>query len=221
MKTLILVLVSLLVTEVALGADIGAEEPSASSDIGIAESGQSASFIDQSAETTSNEMALATDVWPLVGEARLKVFIWEVYDSALFTPSGRWQGGAPYQLSLHYLRNIPAEKLIEETEKAWREQGRNHPKQGEWLALLREFWPNITEGDNLVFGLNVSGDSAFWFNGSPIGSIEDRDFGPLFGGIWLDPDTPRPELRAQLIGPTSKLAQNIRPQPTLAVHCCD
>lgn len=211
MKTLILVLVSLLVTEVALGADMGAEEPSASSDIGVAVSGQSAPSIDQSAGTTSGELALATDVWPLVGEARLKVFIWEVYDSALFTPSGRWQGGAPYQLSLHYLRNIPAEKLIEETEKAWREQGRNHPKQGEWLALLRELWPDITEGDNLVFGLSVSGASAFWFNGSPVGSIEDRDFGPLFGGIWLDPDTPRPELRAQLIGPTSKLAQNSRP----------
>ena len=156
-------------------------------------------------------MALATDVWPLVGEARLKVLIWEVYDSALFTPSGRWQGDAPYRLSLHYLRNIPAAKLVEETEKAWREQGRNHPRLNEWLGLLGDLWPDITEGDNLVFGLNELGDSAFWFNGSPLGNIEDRDFGPLFGGIWLDPDTPRPELRAQLIGPASKLAQNSQP----------
>ena len=67
----------------------------------------------------SSDLALATDVWPLVGEARLKVFIWKVYDSALFTPSGRWQGGAPYQLSLHYLRDIPSATLVEETEKAW------------------------------------------------------------------------------------------------------
>ena len=156
-------------------------------------------------------MALATDVWPLVGEARLKVLIWEVYDSALFTPSGHWQSDAPYRLSLHYLRNIPAAKLVEETEKAWREQGRNHPRLNEWLGLLGDLWPDITEGDNLVFGLNEFGDSAFWFNGSPLGSIEDRDFGPLFGGIWLDPDTPRPELRAQLIGPASKLAQNSQP----------
>ena len=156
-------------------------------------------------------MALATDVWPLVGEARLKVLIWEVYDSALFTPSGRWQGDAPYRLSLHYLRNIPAAKLVEETEKAWREQGRNHPRLNEWLGLLGDLWSDITEGDNLVFGLNELGDSAFWFNGSPLGSIEDRDFGPLFGGIWLDPDTPRPALRVQLIGPASKLAQNSQP----------
>ena len=159
----------------------------------------------------ADEPALAVDIWPMVGQAKLKVLVWEVYDSALFTPSGTWQGEAPYQLSLIYLRNIPASKLVEETGKAWQKQGRNHPKLNEWLALLGELWPDITKGDNLVFGLNASGDSVFWFNGSPIGGIDDRDFGPLFGGIWLAPDTPRPELRAQLIGSTSKSAQNSRP----------
>ena len=159
----------------------------------------------------ADEPALAVDIWPMVGQAKLKVLVWEVYDSALFTPSGTWQGEAPYQLSLIYLRNIPARKLVEETEKAWQKQGRNHPKLNEWLALLGELWPDITKGDNLVFGLNASGDSVFWFNDSPIGGIDDRDFGPLFGGIWLAPDTPRPELRAQLIGSTSKSAQNSRP----------
>jgi len=166
---------------------------------------------DTAAVAVTDEFALAVNVWPMVGQAKLKVFVWEVYDSALFTPSGTWQGVAPYQLSLTYLRDIPANKLVEETDKAWQEQGRNHPKQGEWLTLLGDLWPDITESDNLVFGLNASGGSAFWFNGSLIGSIDDRDFGPLFGGIWLAPDTPRPELRAQLIGPASKLAQNSRP----------
>ena len=211
MKILILLLVSLLVTKVALGADPAPGDALRAPDPTGAATGQSPPAADQSGRAKTDEMALATDVWPLVGEARLKVLIWEVYDSALFTPSGRWQGDAPYRLSLHYLRNIPAAKLVEETEKAWREQGRNHPRLNEWLGLLGDLWPDITEGDNLVFGLNELGDSAFWFNGSPLGSIEDRDFGPLFGGIWLDPDTPRPELRAQLIGPTSKLAKNSQP----------
>ena len=211
MKISIILLVSLLVTKVALGADPAPGDALRASDPPGATTGQSPPAADQSGRSITADMALATDVWPLVGEARLKVLIWEVYDSALFTPSGRWQGDAPYRLSLHYLRNIPAAKLVEETEKAWREQGRNHPRLNEWLGLLGDLWPDITEGDNLVFGLNELGDSAFWFNGSPLGSIEDRDFGPLFGGIWLDPDTPRPELRAQLIGPASKLAQNSQP----------
>ena len=211
MKLSIVLLVSLLVTKVALGADPVPGNALRAPDSPGEVTGQSPPAADQSGRAKTDEMALATDVWPLVGEARLRVLIWEVYDSALFTPSGRWQGDAPYRLSLHYLRNIPAAKLVEETEKAWREQGRNHPRLNEWLGLLGDLWPDITEGDNLVFGLNELGDSAFWFNGSPLGSIEDRDFGPLFGGIWLDPDTPRPELRAQLIGPASKLAQNSQP----------
>ena len=211
MKISIILLVSLLVTKVALGADPVPGNALRAPDSPGEATGQSPPAADQSGRAKTDEIALATDVWPLVGEARLKVLIWEVYDSALFTPSGRWQGDAPYRLSLHYLRNIPAAKLVEETEKAWREQGRYHPKLNEWLGLLGDLWPDITEGDNLVFGLNEWGDSAFWFNGSPLGSIEDRDFGPLFGGIWLDPDTPRPELRAKLIGPTSKLAKNSQP----------
>ena len=211
MKTLVLLLVSLLVLGIALGAESAPGDSSRTPDPTGTATVQSPANADQSFTAKTDEMVLATDVWPLVGEARLKVLIWEVYDSALYTPSGRWQGDAPYQLSLHYLRDIPAAKLIEETDKAWQEQGRNHPKQGEWLTLLGDLWPDITEGDNLVFGLNASGDSAFWFNGIPIGSIDDRDFGPLFGGIWLDPDTPRPGLRAELIGPTPELAQNSRP----------
>ena len=171
MKISILLLVSLLVTKVALGADPAPGDALRASDPPGAATGQSPPAADQSGRSITADMALATDVWPLVGEARLKVLIWEVYDSALFTPSGHWQADAPYRLSLHYLRNIPAAKLVEETEKAWREQGRNHPRLNEWLGLLGDLWPDITEGDNLVFGLNELGDSAFWFNGSPLGSI--------------------------------------------------
>ena len=211
MKTLVLLMASLLVTQVAFGTERAQEDALQSPELAGAASEQSAPSIDQSTRPSSSDLSLATDVWPVVGEARLKVLIWEVYDSALFTPSGRWQGVAPYRLSLRYLRDIPAAKLVEETGKAWQEQGRSHPRLNEWLVLLAALWPDITKGDNLVFGLNASGDSAFWFNGSPIGSIDDRDFGPLFGGIWLDPDTPRPGLRAELIGPTPELAQNSRP----------
>lgn len=142
---------------------------------------------------------LAIDDWPMVGQARLKVLFWNIYDSALYTPSGRWQSEGPYQLSLHYLRDIPVHQLIEQTDKAWREQGRTHPRQAEWLVQLQDIWPDITEGDNLVLSVAASGHSGFWFNGEYIGAIQDEAFGPLFGGIWLDADTPQPALRSQLI----------------------
>ena len=157
------------------------------------------------ADQTMNEVSLqqppplSIEDWPMVGKARLKVLFWNIYDSALYTPSGMWQGDGPYQLSLHYLRDIPVHQLIEQTDKAWREQGRTHPRQAEWLAQLTDIWPDITEGDNLVLSVAASGHSGFWFNGEYIGAIQDEAFGPLFGGIWLDADTPQPALRSQLI----------------------
>ena len=39
----------------------------------------------------------------------------------------------------------------------------------------------------------------FVFNGRPLGEIADADFARRFFGIWLDPRTSAPELRAALL----------------------
>ena len=171
------------------------------SPVSVAVADSSSGAVDQTMHDVSLQQPppLSIEDWPMVGKARLKVLFWNIYDSALYTPSGAWQGEGPYQLSLHYLRDIPVHQLIEQTDKAWREQGRTHPLQAEWLAQLADIWPDISEGDNLVLSVAASGHSGFWFNGEYIGAIQDDAFGPLFGGIWLDVDTPQPALRSQLI----------------------
>ena len=150
--------------------------------------------------SSRESLSLSTASWPQVGEARLKVLLWKVYDSALYTPSGRWLGAGPYQLSLTYLRDIPVEQLIKETRKAWDEQSRMHPEQENWLRALAEMWPDISAGDNLVFGVGADDQNQFWFNGQSIGGIDHPDFAAFFGGIWLSEDSPRPTLRTRLIG---------------------
>ena len=154
----------------------------------------------QPAPSSRESLSLSTASWPLVGEARLKVLLWKVYDSALYTPNGRWLGGGPYQLSLTYLRDIPVEQLIKETRKAWDEQNRVHPEQENWLRALAEMWPDISTGDNLVFGVGAGDQNQFWFNGRSLGGIDHPDFAAFFGGIWLGEDSPRPALRARLVG---------------------
>ena len=148
----------------------------------------------------SPSLTLSVDTWPQVGEARLKVLFWQVYDSALYTPSGQWDESPPYQLSLSYLRDIPVHQLVEETEKAWRQQGVSHDQEALWLQTLGTLWPDVSAGDILVLGVGIAGDNGFWFNGEFIGGIDHPDFGRLFAGIWLSEDSPRPALRAQLIG---------------------
>jgi hypothetical protein len=150
--------------------------------------------------SAGSSLTLSVATWPQVGTARLKVLFWQVYDSALYTPSGQWEEGPPYQLSLSYLRDIPVHQLVEETEKAWRQQGVSHDQQALWLQTLGTLWPDVSAGDTLVLGVDTAGNNGFWFNGEFIGAIDHPDFGRLFGGIWLSEDSPRPALRAQLIG---------------------
>lgn len=157
--------------------------------------------VEQTVENSlTPDLTLSIDTWPRVGKARLKVLFWEVYDSALYTPSGNWTGTPPYQLSLSYLRDIPVHQLVNETEKAWRQQGVSHEQLAVWLQALGKIWPDIGTGDSLVFGVAPEGRNGFWFNGAFIGGIDHPDFGPLFAGIWLSENSPRPALRAQLIG---------------------
>jgi hypothetical protein len=178
------------ITALSAGAALG--EDSASTAIDATPS--------QPAPSSRESLSLSTASWPLVGEARLKVLLWKVYDSALYTPSGHWLGAGPYQLSLTYLRDIPVEQLIKETRTAWDEQNRVHPEQENWLRALAEMWPDISTGDTLVFGVGADDQNQFWFNGRSLGGIDHPDFAAFFGGIWLGEDSPRPALRARLIG---------------------
>ena len=146
-------------------------------------------------------MQWALEVWPTVGQARLKILFWNVYDSVLSTPTGTWQDKGPYQLALTYLRDIPAQQLVDETEKAWRDQGRSHPDENQWLQELVVVVARCDRGRHAGDGDRRSRDiMPFWLNNRAIGSVDHPDFGAFFGGIWLDADSPRPALRAKLVG---------------------
>ena len=169
---------------------------------GVAISAQSAELTGTAVTETPMTRPDALDLaaWPTVGQARLKILFWNVYDSVLSTPTGTWHSTGPYQLALTYLRDIPAQQLVDETEKAWRDQGRNHPDEKQWLQDLLLLWPDVTEGDTLVLAVDAEGNNVFWLNNRAIGSIDHPDFAAFFGGIWLDEDSPRPALRAKLVG---------------------
>jgi len=58
----------------------------------------------------------------------------------------------------------------------------------------------VRKGDRIT-GVNLPpGIVRFYFNGQPIGEIDDPEFTRAFFGIWLDPRTSRPEFRKRLLG---------------------
>ncbi|MFT7288520.1 MAG: hypothetical protein ACI87W_002642 [Halieaceae bacterium] len=148
-------------------------------------------YVDQDTETTFRK----------VGEARLKVFFWSIYDSRLYTPSGSYvEGERPLRLDIEYLRNIKASDLVKRTHSEWKAMGREHPRQSEWLAQLGALLPDIRSNDVLSMELHPDNAASFRFNGELLGRIEDRDFGQQFADIWLSGDCTRPELRLALLG---------------------
>lgn len=162
--------------------------------------GQSPLLANDDSEVVATMRPERANEWNVVGRARLRVLVWNVYDSELLTPTGTWAGKAPYKLVITYLRSIPSEQLVEETQKAWQDQGRRYPREKEWLDALAMMWPDVDAGDSLTLMVDETSASSFLFNDEPLGSVKDPDFGAAFSGIWLAEDSPRPALRARLIG---------------------
>jgi hypothetical protein len=136
-----------------------------------------------------------------VGEARLKVLLWSVYDSRLYTETGNYQPGQrPLRLEIEYLIDVKAKQLAARTLKEWQDMGRQHPRQEAWIAQLETLWPDIRSGDVVALKLTEDNRAVFFHNGRRLGEVEDPDFGQQFVDIWLSKDSTRPELRLSLLG---------------------
>lgn len=136
-----------------------------------------------------------------VGEARLKVMFWSVYDSRLFTSDGNYTPGTrPLRLEIEYLLDISAPNLIKRTAQEWQAMGRQQPAQAQWLEQLANLWPNVRKGDVLTLEIAENERATFYHNGKRLGTMDDADFGQQFIDIWLSPESTRPELRLALIG---------------------
>jgi hypothetical protein len=136
-----------------------------------------------------------------VGEAKLKVLFWDVYNSTLYSQTGEYQAEAfPQALKINYLRDIDAEDLIEKTKEEWKKLGIEQDTFSQWITMLTEIFPNIKKGDTLLLNVTENQQSEFFFNGKTIGTITDQTFGKSFLRIWLDENCSYPKVRNQLIG---------------------
>lgn len=136
-----------------------------------------------------------------VGEAKLRVLFWDIYHSRLYTESGDYQRGQrPLKLEIQYLLDIASDALVDRTRTEWENQGLESENQEQWLAALRELWPDVSQNDVLVLEIDEDNRSTFYHNSERLGVIEDAGFGQQFVDIWLAPTTTRPELRLALIG---------------------
>ena len=139
----------------------------------------------------------------LVGEGRLKVLFWKVFDAQLYAPKGEWSMQAPFALSLNYLRRLDGEKIAERSIDEIRDQGfNNEAKLDNWLQQMRAIFPDVDQTTTLTGVYKPQQATLFYLNGELIGRVDDPAFGERFFNIWLGEKSSQPKLRNKLIGET-------------------
>jgi hypothetical protein len=143
----------------------------------------------------------------LLGQARLVVFGFNIYDAKLWVEpdfSAANYSREGFALELKYLRQFSGSSIAERSLKEMRRLGSvSDEKAAQWLALMKQTFPDVKKGDQLI-GLHQSdGSASFILNNKTIGQVRDEEFNRLFFGIWLSPQSSEPKMRNELLGLSS------------------
>lgn len=136
-----------------------------------------------------------------VGETRLRVYFFRVYDAALYTDSGAYPGADTVALQLNYLRDIRAEQLVDTTRDEWKSLGYTVDEQAEdWLQELQIMWPDVSSGDCLIATSENHQHVRFYNQQGALGSIDNEQFAEQFFAIWLSEKSSFRRNRDELVG---------------------
>lgn len=137
--------------------------------------------------------------WQLVGDGDMRFLGWRVYEAALWRRPVADE--APAQaLAIRYARDISSNRLVSTTLNELARLGATQPER--WRDALVQAFPDVASGDVLVAVRDASG-VRFFHLGRQTAAVAGDDFADAFFGIWLDPGTREPRLRAALLGETA------------------
>ncbi len=141
----------------------------------------------------------------LVGKGNYTYWGFDVYYASLWASESALKpldwAEQRLALDLLYLRDFDgkdiAKRSIDEISK---QSPLYEDKASAWLKTLERLFPNVHKGESLtgVFIPNLG--AQFFFNGKPIGGINDLELAKRFFAIWLSPQTSAPDLRQKLFG---------------------
>lgn len=130
------------------------------------------------------------------GNGEFRRFGFLVYEATL------WAGDDPQRpplaLRLDYKRNLSGVAIAEASVKEMRPMGGDEASLKRWGEQMAKIFPDVKAGDSIIGHYRPDG-AAFIYNGRPAGEIMEPEFARRFFGIWLDPRTSAPDLRALLL----------------------
>lgn len=137
----------------------------------------------------------------LVGKGTLTFFGLRIYDGHYFAAAKAYSVGEPFALLLTYHRKLHGDAIATRSSEEIERLGVGSiDDRAGWDKAMRGLFPDVHAGDQIT-GVNLPGTGVQFFrNGKSLGTVTDPSFGRAFFGIWFDPKTSRPELRAHLLG---------------------
>lgn len=150
------------------------------------------------------ELRSALPAARLVGTGVLRFFGLRVYEARLWAAPGfvpEDYARHPFALELVYDRKLEGAAIAERSIAEMRRvDGFTEEQSRQWLALMKQAFPDVAAQDRLL-GLNDGqGEVRFFHNGRQTAQLRDADYARLFFGIWLAPQTSAPAMRSSLLG---------------------
>ena len=137
----------------------------------------------------------------LVGEARLQIFFFKIYDAQLYAPNGRFTRDGAYALRLNYLIDAEKDKIVERTVKEMkRQQAASSPVIEGWVPLMEANFISMPKGSSADFIHTSDGRLILAANGEAIAEIANRRFIKALMDIWLGPKPRDLEFQRDLMG---------------------
>lgn len=161
------------------------------------------------ASTPSGQDNSKWENWPTVGKANLKWLFFNLFNSELKSPSGRYELTGditphPMALSIVYQRDISKEQLVKATRDQWQYLGYSPQQQQLWLSELARMLPSVQKGESLVYVTDGKTGELHFYDSErqmhKLGEISNETLNDAFLSIWLAPGTEYPKHRAKLIG---------------------
>jgi hypothetical protein len=132
------------------------------------------------------------------------VYTWfglTVYSAELWLgPQGYAGDSAPLVLELRYARSLDGGRIAEASvEQMAAINAGSAAQRAQWLAQMKAIFPDVREGTRLGGVLLPGLGVRFYRDGQLLATVPDLAFAHAFFGIWLDPATSAPKLRAALL----------------------
>jgi len=135
-----------------------------------------------------------------LGEGRLTVLLFDVYDATLYVHGDKWSEDRLFALDLRYLRALNGKDIAARSVAEMKGQGFDDAaKLKRWGEEMARIFPDIKPGDRIV-GVSLPGGGARFYNDKKLlGAVADPEFARAFFAIWLGDRTSEPGLRRKLL----------------------